>query len=245
MPINTLRKHMEAAVNEGWLDIDRGDKRKHIYRCAVPIHVKLSDRDVELREKILNTFGEIANREPSPICITPGMTQIQPATGKLYQPKDDTDATAASVHDEKPSMNGATNGAATPICINADPNLCQTVGQSVSEKTQSVSNSESSVSPKPPNPLIGLETQKEVLEVLRSSKEKFQREGAALPRSTSFVESLNGKHKEPEASNGREPERIRKVIKHYLAEGYTDQQIVIVAKVSIEEVQRMRRQQPT
>jgi hypothetical protein len=232
MSVNTLRGHMETAVREGWLGIDRGDKRKHSYRCAIPAHIKLSDTDETLSDKLVSQLGDIDDvSEPN----GPQSVSTQSDTDSNLNPQSvsaitDTDTDQCTLGSNK----DAKNEVAGQNCVSANPNLCQPDQRSVSNETPICV---SPVSAESRNSLTSLETQKEVLEVLRSSKEKFQREGAALTRSTRVGDGLNGKAKEPEATKER-AERIRKAITTWT--DWSDEQIAKVVKVSVEEVQIMK-----
>jgi hypothetical protein len=240
MSTNTLTKHYKAALREGWLGVERNPQggqswKRNSYRAAVPAHIKLPEKDEQLSDVLLSEFGDIEDHEEES-CVTQSET---PTTQTCITQDETPSATSCLTYTETPfaetlaaNAEGVSNGHMkvshqTPEGVSLYPPRCL---KGVSLESR--------------NPLPALETRPEVSEVLEVL-EVSKREGTALTRSPRVGETLNGKPKELEASNGKDPERIRKVIKHFLAEGYSDQQIVIVAKVSIEEVQQMRRQQPT
>lgn len=230
MSTNTLSKHYKAALRDGWLGVERNPQggqswKRNSYRAAVPANVKLPEKDEQLSDVLISEFGDIENHEEES-CVTQSETPT---------------AQTCITQDETPS---------TPSCLTYAETPCAEISAANAE---GVSNGHAKVSHEPPegvalypprclkgvspesrNPLPALETGPEVSEVLEVL-EVSKRQGAAL---TLGPRVLNGNAKEPEVTSDR-AERVRKAIGAFADWG--DAEIAKVARVSIEEVQRARR----
>jgi hypothetical protein len=93
MHVRTLTKHRDEAIRLGWLhpEADVRERTRTVFRCCVPDHVVLSEKDEELRDQHIGSYGDliggesVASRMPqigtSPSAsVAPKVPQIDQAT---------------------------------------------------------------------------------------------------------------------------------------------------------------------
>lgn len=149
MSVNTLRKHVEAASTAGWINVEsragqRRERVRHVYRCTIPDHIVLDDKDEEIAGAIAVRAGAVGERrvsgrvteslrEPFEAPSVSLMIDTDAAScTESVSPHADTDKRdLLSMHsrpaDEAPSVSNA-----APICVRPASDLCQTDGSSVS-----------------------------------------------------------------------------------------------------------------
>ncbi len=74
--VRTIRRHMEQAQKLGWVEFELAGRsgqgwRRYIYRCAVPDHVPLGEKDEMLADAVASEWGNIKRADtlvssPSP-----------------------------------------------------------------------------------------------------------------------------------------------------------------------------------
>jgi hypothetical protein len=79
MAVNTLRKHLEAAVSGEWLGVDVRQStgqawKRNTYRCAVPSHIQLNEKDDMLSDILIAKFGNIGEGVSLMVDTTLGKT---------------------------------------------------------------------------------------------------------------------------------------------------------------------------
>jgi hypothetical protein len=157
MAVNTLRVILGKATAEGWLHVESraGNRRqrvRNVYRCTVPGHIEVSDKDEEIAGALVAIHGDV-----------PRMSSGHSVTGSVTEPARslpeslsvssmrDTDSSAArpSVsripntdarrmanawpNDGERHAHDTPSVSSTPsICINSPADLCQKQGASVS-----------------------------------------------------------------------------------------------------------------
>jgi len=99
MAVGTLRKHVARAQSDGWLSI--GDMRNPgkgwrcgVYRCAVPMHIVLTDKDRRLADTLVSKFGEITEAV-STLDDTPARAQGDAVSTTGVTPRNVGDAKSA------------------------------------------------------------------------------------------------------------------------------------------------------
>jgi len=215
MAVNTLRKHLKSAIEGGWLGVEVSHSKSHhnIYRCAVPLDIELSEKDEMLATALVAQFGDIED----------GVSAHSDTrtNGDGVSTMSDTRTTS-----EDPSKTLRVSNDGSVACQN-DP-------LRVSKEGVRVSNGADRVSPS-----VTLKSLK-LLEVL----EHPHREGAVASDVTDRVGgNLIDKPKDPEAelkAAKLRANRIKVALKVFA--DYSDSDMAKVARVSVAEVQRARKQ---
>lgn len=75
--IRTIRRHMEQAQKLGWVDFELAGRtgqgwRQYLYRCCVPDHVRLGDKDEVLADAVVSEFGDIERADTRMSSPSPG-----------------------------------------------------------------------------------------------------------------------------------------------------------------------------
>jgi hypothetical protein len=229
MAVNTLRRHVHSAVKAGWLgvEVERGTKqswKRHLYRCAIPEHIELSEKDEILSLSVASEFGDI-DEGVSIMADTPSA-----AIG----------AQAVSTLADTPSAH------VKPPALTETGKLCQKIGEGVSNGQGKLCQKNAKVCQKDPeavSTMADTEVLSEVLEVSNKGREEAAtRKAAALPRSSARATGLNLK-KAQRAEPVPARERISKLLAKFPHDGNAD--IAKMARTTIEAVQEVRAQLPT
>jgi hypothetical protein len=234
MAVGTLRKHLKAAVDGGWLGVEVSRSKSHhnIYRCAVPLEVELSEKDEALSLALIAQVGEIDDG-----VSTMSDTPTRPNGGGVSTMSD-----TRTVNDPE-----------TTLRVSNSPEMaCQSTPLRVSENPVRVSNGADGVSPRL--------TQKSSLKSLEVLKHPL-REGAVASDSTSVGVKLKNL-KDSETEQRATEESVRKAAEKAIEDkkkaaeervnrikmaakvfaDYTDSDLAKVARVTLAEVQQLRRQ---
>lgn len=230
MAVGTLRKHVDFAIRNGWLGLNKnqGERqswRKAAYRAGIPNSLEhlLTDKDESLSNTLISQIGDISDVLCSPLVDTPSKVNGHDAVSPK---KIDTPSSAVISNANKPS----------PVSAK----VCQSTSDAVSKNAGAVSKQPpccvTAVSVESRKRLKSNKTAPEASEVLEALEPLLKTEGAIASDRTTFFGNVNSKKVE-EGRKSRD-DRIRKAIT--ALPSYGDAEIANVARVTLPEVERVR-----
>jgi hypothetical protein len=230
MAVNTLRKHLDAAVRGGWLGVEVSHSKSHhnIYRCAVPPDVPLTEKDELLSLALSSQFGDIGDGV-STKSDTPAHSSDVGVSTRSDTPEEPNALPEAlpSCMPLEPRAEGASEGLrvsnGASVAYQKGPDRVSTDGLRVSNGADGVS------------PRLTLKSSLKSLEVL---EHPFSEEGAVASDSTGGGVRVKTKAKDPEAERKATEKRIQGALAKW--PDYGDADIAMLARVSLGEVQAAR-----
>jgi hypothetical protein len=186
MHARTLTKCRDKAIELGWLNCPNGirNRTKTVYRCCVPDHVVLGEKDEELTLAHTAEYGDVET-------VAPRVLQIEPNCGTQSATDSDNSALAPNVEPLAPKVEAQS----VALGASSEPNLWHSTPQSVALEAKSVALKPESVAPRVPRKLLEA---LEALEVTHSEEGAIASDGTTavceendLPTETKSEEVIN------------------------------------------------------